>query len=62
MNLLNGKIKNIYFKYLAAAFGSALITSIYTIVAVSYTHLDNNLITAIQEPLFLQSSGLWVIE
>lgn len=32
MNLLNGKIKNIYFKYLAAAFGSALITSIYTIV------------------------------
>ncbi len=32
MNLLNGKIRNIYFKYLAAAFGSALITSIYTIV------------------------------
>lgn len=32
MNFLNGKIKNIYFKYLAAAFGSALITSIYSIV------------------------------
>lgn len=32
MDFLNGKIKNIYFKYLAAAFGSALITSIYSIV------------------------------
>ncbi len=32
MDFLNGKIKNIYFKYLSAAFGSALITSIYSIV------------------------------
>ncbi len=32
MDLLNGKIKTLYFKYLAAAFGSALITSIYSIV------------------------------
>ncbi len=32
MDFLNGKIKKIYFKYLAAAFGSALITSIYSIV------------------------------
>lgn len=32
MDLLTGKIKTIYFKYLAAAFGSALISSIYTIV------------------------------
>lgn len=32
MDFLNGKIKTIYFKYLAAAFGSALITSIYSIV------------------------------
>ncbi len=32
MDFLNGKIKNIYFKYLAAAFGSTLITSIYSIV------------------------------
>lgn len=32
MDFLNGKIKNIYFKYLATAFGSALITSIYSIV------------------------------
>lgn len=32
MDLLKGKIKDIYFKYLAAAFGSALITSIYSIV------------------------------
>mgnify|MGYP000116912086 FL=1 len=27
MDFLNGKIKTLYFKYLAAAFGSALITS-----------------------------------
>ncbi len=32
MNLLNGKIKSLYFKYLTAAFGSAIITSIYSIV------------------------------
>lgn len=32
MDLLNGKIKPIYFKYLSAAFGSALITSVYSIV------------------------------
>lgn len=32
MDFLNGKIKTIYFRYLAAAFGSALITSIYSIV------------------------------
>lgn len=32
MDFLNGRIKPIYFKYLAAAFGSAMITSIYSIV------------------------------
>lgn len=32
MNLLQGKIKHIYFNYLAAAFGSALIVSIYSLV------------------------------
>lgn len=32
MDFLTGKVKNIYFKYLGAAFGSALITSIYSIV------------------------------
>ena len=32
MDLLNGKIKPIYVKYLSAAFGSALITSVYSIV------------------------------
>lgn len=32
MDLLNGKIRSLYFKYLASAFGSALITSIYSIV------------------------------
>ena len=32
MNLLTGKIRTMYFKYLSAAFGSALITSVYSIV------------------------------
>lgn len=32
MDFLNGKIKPIYFKYLSAAFGSAMITSVYSIV------------------------------
>ena len=32
MDLLNGKVGSLYFKYLSAAFGSALISSIYGIV------------------------------
>ncbi len=32
MDFLNGNIKPIYFRYLSAAFGSAMITSIYSIV------------------------------
>lgn len=32
MDFLNGTIKSIYLKYLSAAFGSAMITSIYSIV------------------------------
>ena len=32
MDLLNGKIKPMYVRFLAAAFGSALIASIYSIV------------------------------
>ena len=32
MDFLNSKIKPTYFKYLSAAFGSAMITSVYSIV------------------------------
>lgn len=32
MNLLTGNIKTIYFRYLSAAFGSAMITSVYSLV------------------------------
>ncbi len=32
MDFLDGKIKPLYFKYLSAAFGSAMITSVYSIV------------------------------
>ena len=37
MALLKGNVRQIYFRYLGAAFGSALISSIYG--PVSYTHL-----------------------
>ena len=32
MDLLNDKVRPLYFRYLAAAFGSALTSSIYSIV------------------------------
>ena len=32
MDLLNEKVSKLYFKFLAAAFGSALISSIYSLV------------------------------
>ena len=32
MDFLNGKIRPMYFKYLSAAFGSAMISSVYSIV------------------------------
>ena len=32
MDLLNGKVKPLYFKYLSAAFGSTLISCIYGMV------------------------------
>ena len=32
VDLLNGSIKSLYFKYLSAAFGSALISCIYGVV------------------------------
>jgi len=35
MDFLNAKIKPMYFKYLSAAFGSAMITSVYSIVDVA---------------------------
>ena len=35
MDLLNGKIRPMYFKYLSAAFGSAMITSVYSIVGTA---------------------------
>lgn len=35
MDLLHDKIKTVYFKYLSAAFGSALVSSIYSIVDAS---------------------------
>ena len=32
MDFLNGSIRSLYFKYLSAAFGSALITFVYSVV------------------------------
>ena len=39
MDLRNGNVKNIYFKYLSAAFGSALISSVYGIVDMAMVGL-----------------------
>jgi len=36
MDLLNGEIKSVYFKYLLAAFGSAFITSVYSIADMAF--------------------------
>lgn len=35
VDLLNGKIRPMYFKYLSAAFSSAMITSVYSIVGTA---------------------------
>lgn len=43
MDFLTGKIKPMYFKYLTAAFGSALISSIYGV-------LDMAMVGQYQEP------------
>lgn len=64
MDFLNGKIKNIYFKYLAAAFGSALITSIYSIVDMAmvgqYHGPDGSAALAVVAPVWniIYSFGL----
>jgi Na+-driven multidrug efflux pump len=64
MDLLNGKIKPTYFKYLAAAFGSALITSIYSIVDMAmvgqYQGPDGTAALAVVAPVWniIYSLGL----
>lgn len=64
MDFLNGRIKTIYFKYLAAAFGSALITSIYSIVDMAmvgqYHGPDGSAALAVVNPVWniIYSLGL----
>lgn len=64
MDLLYGKIKPIYFKYLSAAFGSALITSIYSIVDMAivgqYQGPDGTATLAVVAPIWniIYSLGL----
>lgn len=56
MDLLNGKIKSIYVKYLSAAFGSALITSVYSIVYMAmvgqYQGSDGTAALAVVAPVW----------
>ena len=56
MDFINGKLKPIYFKYLAAAFGSALITSIYSIVDMAivgqYQGPDGTAALAVVAPIW----------
>lgn len=64
MDLLHGKIKPIYFKYLSAAFGSAMITSVYSIVDMAmvgqYQGPDGTAALAIVAPIWniIYSLGL----
>lgn len=64
MDLLNGKIKPIYFRYLSAAFGSALITSVYSIVDMAmvgqYQGPDGTAALAVVAPIWnvIYSLGL----
>lgn len=53
MDLLNGNIKPIYFKYLSAAFGSALITSVYSVAdmaIVGQYHGPDGTATIVADP------------
>lgn len=64
MDFLNGKIKPMYFKYLSAAFGSAMITSIYSIVDMAvvgqYQGPDGTAALAVVAPIWniIYSLGL----
>ncbi len=64
MDFLNGNIRNIYFKYLAAAFGSALISSIYGVVDMAmvgqYQGPDGTAALAVVAPIWnvIYSLGL----
>lgn len=64
MDFLNGKIKSIFFKYLTAAFGSALVTSIYSIVDMAmvgqYHGPDGTAALAVVAPIWniIYSLGL----
>lgn len=64
MNLLTGKIKTLYFKYLAAAFGSALISCIYGVVDMAmvgqYQGPDGTAALAVVAPVWniIYSLGL----
>ena len=64
MDCIHGKIRPIYFKYLAAAFGSALVTSIYSIVDMAmvgqYQGPDGTAALAVVAPIWniIYSLGL----
>lgn len=66
MDFLTGKIKKLYFRYLAAAFGSALITSIYAIVDTAmvgqYQGPDGTAALAVVAPIWniIYSLGLFM--
>lgn len=64
MDLLNGNIRPIYFKYLSAAFGSAIITSVYSLVDMAmvgqYQGPDGTAALAVVAPIWniIYSLGL----
>lgn len=66
MDLINGKIRKIYFKYLLSAFGSAMIVSIYSIVDMAvvgqYQGANGTAALAVVAPIWniIYSLGLFM--
>ncbi len=65
MNLLTGNIRRLYFKYLAAAFGSTLITSVYSLVDMAmvgqYHGPDGTAALAVVAPIWNIIYGLGLL-
>lgn len=60
MDFVNGNIRKIYFRYLAAAFGSAMITSVYSIVDMAMVGLVISGALILLLPVAAGADSLWL--
>lgn len=61
MNLLTDKIKTVYFKYLYAAFGSAMIVSIYSVVDMAIVRPKAAFIVSVLRGLILSGALILIL-